>query len=582
MNLYELLLEDDNLKHFCDDLGYRNNSISRDVYRYLDDSDAFEEMLGIIERGTSDLWILNDHREIVYNHERYDYEEIEQFYEPGLAPDDVNKIIKDSLSAITVTIFDKFTDYLNEWDLSFLEKEDIPIYYSSEPESSEKFVQSVISDIKDYIGRSVVGFGYDYYDDIFEQRANLHYIYSKIGYVVDGETYISLMNAGETKEICLIGDTNTAYFGFGRSRVHSLNLISTNEYGSGEGICQIDLLSPAVFEYNTKDEAKVYTLTEAEEEILSFEQLLKSELGMLGGKLKKIPRPDSTTHNLQIKDPVLYNLSFELTKLGYGVESFIDIKTLKKLSKENIRIAKSLLKQSGNNFLRSHPNGFTVSEIIKSSHKKTSPISNQSITIDNDFVHSCVVGKDLLYGFDTWTGAQRYHKDLTNYVFRLDFNKKITDALIGKADTSEYTISDDNRSVVTNHRQNLIAYMKNSNHPTNTSGLLTFGWVRYTIVGDVVVLDEIQSDLDNKDMIPNIMSGWEDILMKAFIDYVRNKLGYRIIKMPTYKTKINDYYANPPMRLYKELPNRFGFEKIDDNWMVLESTFKNYIANLLK
>ena len=42
--------------------------------------------------------------------------------------------------------------------------------------------------------------------------------------------------------------------------------------------------------------------------------------------------------------------------------------------------------------------------------------------------------------------------------------------------------------------------------------------------------------------------------------------------MPTYQTKLDSYSANPPMRLYKELPNRFGFKTKSDmeGFMVLE------------
>jgi hypothetical protein len=75
------------------------------------------------------------------------------------------------------------------------------------------------------------------------------------------------------------------------------------------------------------------------------------------------------------------------------------------------------------------------------------------------------------------------------------------------------------------------------------------------------------------------MDGWEDILMNAFIKYARNDLNYQKIYMPTYQTKLDRYSANPPMRLYKELPNRFGFKTKSDleGFLVLEKKIISFI-----
>ena len=113
---------------------------------------------------------------------------------------------------------------------------------------------------------------------------------------------------------------------------------------------------------------------------------------------------------------------------------------------------------------------------------------------------------------------------------------------------------------------NLFGYIKHSNHPTSRTSL-TLAWCRYTIFANknLVVLDEIQTDLaDQKFLGQSFMKDWEKIIMRLFIDYVRHTLKYRKILMPTYSTKINEYDANPPMYLYKELPHKFGFKKMKE------------------
>lgn len=586
-NLYEVLQQENNLEIFCESLGERGTIFPH--IAYLRAGDTQEYLSKIFERlydGDSDILIVVDD-EIVFNRDKYGDDIFDDVAGVEVSVDEANEIIQSGLKTIDVELFDDLYDYTSEWSLDSFRVDNMyaTVELHNTHSITEKDIDRLIDDIKDQIVEYGGSMDLDFFSpEIRDALEAVVYDWSdyRNKIVISGQSYDTIVNSGELA-ISAIADTNNyAYVGYGRVDIeYSVGSNEPGYNGSGYAVVSLkyELDSAAVFTDGA--DARSYTMENMIDELIRIKKELMVEFGLAGSKYSKVPKHQLLTHNLQIKDPVLYNLAFELTKLGYSSGDFIDVKTLKKISKTNIRVAKSLLKQSGNDFLRNHPNGFSINDIIVTSRNPTTPISNREITIDEDFIRRCVVGKDLLYGFGTWDGAQIYYKDLTNHVFRLDFNKKITDSLIGNADTTEYTISDGVRSALTSHRQNIIAYMKNSNHPTNTSGLLTFGWVRYTIVGDTVVLDEIQSDLDNKDMIPGLMSGWEDIMMKAFIDFVRNRLGYRIIRMPTYKTKINDYNANPPMRLYKELPNRFGFEKIDDGWMVLESSFRKYIQRLL-
>jgi len=237
-------------------------------------------------------------------------------------------------------------------------------------------------------------------------------------------------------------------------------------------------------------------------------------------------------------------------------------------------------KKDGQNFLRKYSNGFSINDIIK---------YDEENDLKDSFLKSLKVGTDLKIDFTVWNGAQKVFKE-KNYVFQLNFSKEITEKLISEAPDEEYKISGEHEGVYheieTSNKNNLKSYMKNSNHPTSKE-LLTMGWVRFTLFPEkhALVIDEIQTDLDDKEFLgQEIMSGWEDILMNSFIKYARNDLNYQKIYMPTYKTKLDLYSANPPMRLYKELPNRFGFKTKSDweGFMLLEKKILSFVEFILK
>ena len=258
----------------------------------------------------------------------------------------------------------------------------------------------------------------------------------------------------------------------------------------------------------------------------------------------------------------------------YEDDDKISIKELKKEVKSDRYLGRLFSKKDGRNFLMKFSNGFSISDIIKYDEENNS---------NDNFLKSLKMNSDLEIGFTVWTGDQRIFQE-KNYVFQLNFSKEITERLIEDSSNDEYEVSGEHdgvyHQIATSNKNNLNAYISKSNHPTSRSRL-TMGWIRFTLFPEKhgLVIDEIQTDLDDEKFLgKEIMNGWEDILMNTFIKYVRNKLNYQKIYMPTYSTKLDVYDSTPPMRLYKDLPNKFGFKSNSDweGFMVLE---KKIISN---
>ena len=285
-----------------------------------------------------------------------------------------------------------------------------------------------------------------------------------------------------------------------------------------------------------------------------------------------------------IESPSLYNIALILSR-DYGDDTKVPIKELKKKINSDNYLGQMFTKKDGQGFLRNFSNGFSINDIIEYDKKYHSGAR------DDSFLNSLKIGEGLEIGFDIWKKeAQTIFKEKKNYVFQLNFSKEITDRLITDSSEDTYTISGEHEGIYheieTSNKNNINAYIQKSNHPTSKE-LLTMGWVRFTLFPEKhsLVIDEIQTDLtSDKFLGEEIMKGWEDILMKAFIKYARNELNYQKIYMPTYKTKLDLYDASPPMRLYKELPNRFGFKTKSDweGFMVLERKIMTFKGFLLK
>lgn len=303
--------------------------------------------------------------------------------------------------------------------------------------------------------------------------------------------------------------------------------------------------------------------------------------------------PFSHRNLFKIKDPVLYTIADRLSKLGY-LNPTTTFPIIKKANDN--KLLQAFTKKVGQGFQQLIGNKpFGLQDIIdfdKAIQSETMPASDYNLFNDSKVINH--IHKDL----DVWTGAQRWIQNLDNHVLQLNIDYNILKNITIEKGISQFPLID-----LTKH--NIEAYIKNSNHPTNKK-FLTLSWVRFTILkpgyvsGNMwyqreltgkedstmtselktisitdkcVVLDEIQTDLDDDNFLgKDLMRGWAEYTMRKFIYFVRGSLGVRKIYMPEYKTKHDLYSANPPMSLYKELPNKFGFQKKSDlpGFMLLE------------
>lgn len=271
-----------------------------------------------------------------------------------------------------------------------------------------------------------------------------------------------------------------------------------------------------------------------------------------------------------IKDPVLHYLADYLHQnFTQKTDEVIPVKALKQRAKEDSTFAQYMNKTMGQELIKKHQMGFSLQNIIDLDSSVESPLPEESIFKKYKF------GKEITYDLSKWNSTvQVAFPKNTNHVFQLNLKKEIFER--------DFESQDEYGSNV----QNVLRYISNSNHPTSRQDL-TLAWVRFTIIkpgqyteifGDlkqtVVVLDEIQTDLDDEEFLgKELMAGWEVYTMKYFIRFVRQSLKVRKIYMPTYSTKQNMYNANPPMHLYKDLPFKVGFKKNSgaDGFLLAES-----------
>ena len=259
----------------------------------------------------------------------------------------------------------------------------------------------------------------------------------------------------------------------------------------------------------------------------------------------------------EIDDETLYFVAHYLSQL-FNVKEKISLKEIKKLSIKDINFGSKFSKTVMKSFIQKFSNSFSVIDIYE--YAKNLKTSN---SIDEKSVKS--IANQLKIDFSVWDeGIQSIFDNRLNYVIQFNWDEYGKDLLSREKEILANHSGDPQDYA--NNEMNLLAYIKNSNHPTSRKSL-TLAWCRYTIFNELnaVVLDEIQTDLDNEKFLGrSFMKGWEVIIMRKFIDFVRHKLHYQKILMPTYDTKIDKYDANPPMYLYKELPNKFGFKKMKE------------------
>lgn len=151
-----------------------------------------------------------------------------------------------------------------------------------------------------------------------------------------------------------------------------------------------------------------------------------------------------------------------------------------------------------------------------------------------------------------WTGSQRIFSDSKkNQVMLLNIPSKYIDNF--KEIVSLTSIDSDKWEM-----------LRNSNHPFSKIDY-TLGWIRFTVFGDKIWIDELQSDLFkvmSKEFIENI-KGLLDYLLHRFIQLAHKVYGAKTIYMPGIEIKRALYKSDPPISIYRDIPKKARFKEVE-------------------
>lgn len=287
----------------------------------------------------------------------------------------------------------------------------------------------------------------------------------------------------------------------------------------------------------------------------------------------KDPKVVSYEKKIQYIDSnVIYRMASILGKyIDYNTEVKITIPQLKKIASKDKILSNFISSKDVDTLLKSKSSGFTISELKDINfypYKKNSLFSyfKETGLEEREYLSIDVVSYK-------WKSSLQSITNKPNYVFQLNLRKKYLEEIIAEFKLPKQVV----KSLEGYHK------VKHSVHPVqNNNKYITLGWIRYTINPtiksmktelDGVLLDEIQSDLDNFEYLGrDIMNGWQNVLMRRFIAYVKKNLGYTKIYLPTKDSKVDDYHAfqrdnqgNIVQKytaelLYQQLPKSFGFK----------------------
>jgi len=294
----------------------------------------------------------------------------------------------------------------------------------------------------------------------------------------------------------------------------------------------------------------------------------KKQLLSLEKNKKLNPEMKSFEKKIQyIDSPFLYRLSSILGKeLNYDINKKISISNLKKLAKNNPELSLFLNKRDTTILIQKFSNGFTIKDIIDSDiaeYKKGS--------IFDYFKEKGIDESEYLklnIGDYKWKSHLQRISDKHNYVMQLNLKKEYLNMFL-----KDNPLSEENKSNLKKYKVSL-----HTVHPVqNSYKVISLGWIRYTVRPtyqflDIpgVLLDEIQSDLDNDEFLGRkYMAGWQYMILKSFVSYVRKNLGYEKIYLPSINLKnrpshLGGYGSGVPSftgkMLYSDLPKQYGFK----------------------
>lgn len=266
-----------------------------------------------------------------------------------------------------------------------------------------------------------------------------------------------------------------------------------------------------------------------------------------------------------IQSPILYRIAMILGKeFNYDLNRKVSIPELKKMANTNWELKLFINNKELVDFIKLNSAGFTIKDLVK---KQISPNYGESSLFSymnkrEDLDEKDYLSVDIL---TIWSSPlQRVFTNKTNYTFQLNIKRKYLNDIYEALNIPE------------ENRKNINKFT--SIHPiTKDPNLLTLAYIRYTVNPEYegkpmngIVLDEIQSDYDKTNRFgKKAMKGWEYIILKKFISYVKKNLEYSKIYMPTLELKNRPserggYGANVPEftgnMLYVNLPNSYGFK----------------------
>ena len=385
-------------------------------------------------------------------------------------------------------------------------------------------------------------------------------------------------------------------------RENNLELDSSDLWNvyRGRGYYQHDIeLTGQVYTYYS-NVLKVFDETPE----LTYTNTKYNKKGVLGKTLRLLgtesnPDKDKTVSNYEkkiqyIPNTIYHRVASILGKyIDYDLNKTINEQQFKKIASKDSYLKRFTTVKDIQTLFSNYLKGFTINDLktLKDSvHEEGSLFDyltkTEGLALD-DFLHIDVVSYK-------WKSSLQTITNKYNYVFQLNLRKEYYDKVL-----DYFNVSEEIRQALKDY-----GIKKHSVHPVqNNSKFISLGWIRYTVAPtinfnkitlDGVLLDEVQSDLDNFEYFGrDIMKGWQYVIVKKFVSYVKKNLGYNKIYMPDQNVKADKYRAftrdekgNINQKytanlLYKQLPNSFAFLPSEIEGFYLLESKKRSIRNLI-
>lgn len=315
------------------------------------------------------------------------------------------------------------------------------------------------------------------------------------------------------------------------------------------------------------------------DEDLNFSGKRRTKLNKMTDLLSTESNPEKSKQvvsyekNIQrIKQDSFYRIASLLGKhINYDPKVNITLKDFKKISNSDKYLKRFLPTKEVTYLLNKFTKGFSIEDL-----KKIDMPTYEKGSLFEYLTEIEKIPLDTFLDVDIvsykWKSSLQTITNKYNYVFQLNLKKEYLDKIL-----EHYSISEGIKRNLDNYHKT-----KHTLHPVqNNDKYISLGWIRYTVNPTItynnttlegVLLDEVQSDLDNFEYLGReIMKGWQYIITRKFISYVKKNLGYSKIYMPTPDVKADEYgaFQREPSGeikqkytanlLYSQLPKSFAF-----------------------